>query len=487
MAKIILEDMKPNRGRKIPQKETGVVPSKNLISALDNYKDEKTPIKNTVSKVDIDIIKTKKEETPVYLNSQEQSSDIDESKTDRYFKSKSSYNPRIERTPQVKKKHGLINKYIFIIFILVIIIGAVYWGGDKFQKADIFLTAKHQDITYVSKQFLASKDTTISGVDFEIMIINDKKLKNIVLTEPKDVSIKAVGSVTLYNVFGATPQKLLAGTFLSDENGKAYKTNSIVTIPGYKLDSNKKIIPSQIDVDITAFLPGDTYNGSPTDFSITSFKNTPKSSKIYGKLKTPLTGGASGSVYTLNDEDISHIDSIAQSSFKNDLLNKAKAQVPPGYILYPNAMTFTYKIDSNVSSKTPEAEVGIEGDVSVLLLSEKSLKDNITKISLPSIKGDELKEINILNLENLSFNFTDKEQLITKDMTSVTFYLTGKLDAAWSPNIDILKTKLVGTEKSSVLPIFRQDPGISSALIKIFPPWQRHTPEDINKINIIVD
>lgn len=402
-------------------------------------------------------------------------------------KDDSYHRQRLERTPQVKRKKTIINKPVLILFALFILLGGIYWGGNTFQKANITLTSKHELINYKDKQFIASKDVKANAVDFEIMITSDKKYKNITLTEPIDVSIKAKGSITLYNEFGTTPQKLLVGTFLSDNEGKAYKTDSSITIPEYKIDNNKKIIPGQATVNITAFLPGDSYNGEPTDFFINSFKDTPKYNKIYGKLKTPLVGGALGLMYTLDDKNKESIDNMARSSFKEELLKQVKAQVPPGYILYPNALSFSYKIGDSVLSKTPEAKIEIEETLAVVLLKEKSLKDFIIKVSLPNIKGDELKEIRIKDLSKLSFNFTNKDQLITKDTSSISFFLTGDLDFVWTPEVEILKTKLLGVYKNETLSIFRQDPGVASAVVRIFPPWQSYLPQDITKINILVD
>ena len=227
------------------------------------------------------------------------------------------------------------------------------------------------------------------------MITTDEKSKTLILTEPKDVTAKAQGSVTFYNEFSQNPQKLLVGTFLADENGKTYKTDSSINIPGYKLDASKKIVPGQIKVSITAFLPGETYNGSPSDFYITSFKGTTKYKKIYAKLDKELNGGISGLVYVMNDEDKMRINNTAETEFRDDLIKKVEALVPPGYILYPNAMNFSYQTEGEVTSKTPEAEIKIKGTLAVLLLKEKSLVDNILKISLPEVKGEELKEINL--------------------------------------------------------------------------------------------
>lgn len=454
MIRIILEDIKLNKEKKhiIPQKE-------------------EIKVANNIPKINLQ---------------EEEKKDVFNSKIDEYFKSRNTNIKRIERTPQIKTKSIILHKPILVFLIICIIGGGIYWGGEFFQKADVVITSKNQLIKYQNNQFVASKDTSTYDVNFEIMITSDKKTRNIVLTEPKEVSIKSKGSITLYNEFSTKPEKLLAETFLADNEGKTYKTDSTVTIPGYKIDVNKKIIPGEITVDITSFLAGDIYNGSPTDFYINSFKKTAKYNKIYGKLKTPLTGGASGLVYTLDEGGINRVDSLAQTTIKSDLLQKVKALVPEGYILYPDAMTYSYSSGNNIMSKTAEAEIEIEGTLAVILLEEKSLMNNVIKVSLPEIKGDELKEISILDLDKLIFNFIDKEQIVTKELNSIHFSLTGDINAIWRPNIDILKTKLLGVEKDNVSAIFREDPGISSALVKIFPPWQSYLPKDLNKINIIL-
>ncbi len=95
-----------------------------------------------------------------------------------------------------------------------------------------------------------------------------------------------------------------------------------------------------------------------------------------------------------------------------------------------------------------------------------------------------MKEITISNLDELSFDFVNPSQLITKDMNNFSFSLTGNVNAIWKPDVEILKSKLLGIHKDEVLSVFRQDPGISSAIVKVFPPWKKYIPEDILKINI---
>lgn len=450
MARIILEDIKINKKRKVILKK-----EETLISALPNIEKD----------LFVDKLKGYK--------------------LDEHFNNKEPRRQRIQRTPHLRTKSNGFNKSILIFLVLSFVIGIIYWGGIYFQKADIIVTSKHQPITYNNKQFTVLKESNGETDDIMIMIYPDKKIKKMILTEPKDVSIKAQGSITLYNEFSATPQKLSAGTFIADNDGKTYKIESNIIIPGYKMD-NKKVVSGQIVANLSAFLPGDTYNGAPTDFHITSYKGTSRYNKIYGKLKSPFIGGAVGTVYSLNEQDIKNIDSMAQTSFKDEILKKVQSSIYPGYILYPNAMTFSYKIGDSSISKTPEAEVSIEGILSVVLIKEKSLKNNVMKVSLPEITGSELKEINIFDLSKLTFNFTNKDQVITKDMSSVSFYLSGDLDVVWNPDTELLKTRLLGMDKINALSVFRQDPGISSAMVKVFPQWQKFIPDDLSKINVIV-
>lgn len=456
MAKIIFEDIKLNRIRRPVVLE------------------KKTPIS------------TKKVEEKVFYEEEikkVEDKQKEEFKIEEYLKIKEKRSTKIPRTPRVRSETHAVRKYIFIIFIISLIAGLLYWGGDLFQNANINLTTKKQILNYKNKQFVAVKNGG-AGVDFEIMITSDKHPVDLVLTEPKEVSEKATGSITLYNAFSTKAEKITAGTFVSDDDGKAYKTNTTVSIPGYKIDSNKKIIPGQINVGITSFLPGDAYNGSPESFSITSFKGTSKYTKIYGKLANPLSGGMSGLMYTMDDMSTKSLDNIAKTTFKDDLLKQVQALVPPGYILYPGAYNFTYKSGENIFSKTPQSKVELEGTIFAILLDKKSLVSNIFKASLPNIKGDELEEIKILDLDKLSFNFVNKDQSIAKDMNSVPFSLSGDLNLVWNPDTESIKNNLVGIYEDNVLSIFRQDPGISSAIVKIFPPWQSYIPNDTKKINI---
>jgi len=449
MARIILEDIKLNKNTKL------VIPKKNTNSFVDETED----IDN------LPIIRKK------------------EIKIDKYLEDSLIEDQEFVVKDKKVKNHVILHKSTGVVFILCLVVGLFYWGGNIFEKTIIHIVPKKETINYNNEKFTALKD---SNVNFEIMIKSEKISKKIILTESKKVSIKAEGVVTLYNEFSMNPQKIIAGTFLSDDDGRVYNTKNAVIIPGYKKD-NQKIIPGQSFVEVTAFLTGEAYNGSPKNFYINSFKGNTKYDKIYGKLNKPFTGGMEGFVYVLDDSNKENIDNIVKTSLKENLLKQVKSLVPEEYILYPGASIFSYKIPDNISSKTPETEIEIDGTLSVILLKEKSLVDSIIKNSFGDVSKEEFKEIKIQDLSNLSFNFTNKNQSIEKETNSIPFSLSGDIVFIWEPNQELLKIKLIGVNKKDVLPIFKQDPGIVSASTKILPPWKEFISDDLSKIKIVID
>jgi len=397
----------------------------------------------------------------------------------------SSFKRRMRQTPQVKHPRRTINKALIFLFLLVTLFGVFFWGGNLLHFANFTITSKHETITYKNKLFSASKNGQGSGVDFEIMITSNKKEKDFILSETKEVSNKASGVITLYNEFSTKPERLLAGSYIVDSEGKTYRLNKTISIPGYKMD-NKKIIPGQINTEITSFLAGESYNGSPDKFYINSFKGTTKYSKIYGRLDKPLVGGVQGLVYFITKDDKEELNKIAESSFKDDLFKQVEALTPPGYILYPGAINFSYKINYDVLSENPATKIEMEGVLTAVLIKKDNFVKNIIKVSLPSITEKEKNGIKILNTDNLIFSFENKQQIISKETTNLSFYINGEVEAIWQPDTESLKEQLLGIHKNQVLEVFHQDRGVSKAIVKIFPPWKKFIPNNPLKINIIV-
>jgi hypothetical protein len=453
MAKKVMEDMKNQKARIFD-----IVPKDNKLTSMRSVHE---PVSTLPAAK-----KDEEEKTDVHIHER-----------------KAEY--KIPATPRVRRHRSSVRKSLSILLLVVIIFGAIYWVSDLFQNAHITIKEKHQVFALDRKEYSALKDT-ISQVPFEIMIISDKGYKDMVLTQYENASLKAKGEITLYNEFSTKPLTLALNSFISDSTGKVYSLDKATTIPGYTQKATV-VVPGTATASITSFLPGATYNlSAPTDFSINAYKGTAKFKKIYGRSTTPISGGTQGLTYTLSPEDRGIINGYAQSTFKSNLLKKVDAEVPTGYILYPNASSFSYQIDDTIQSETPNARIGVNGTISAVILKSDGLKTTVIKSLLPNTQTVELGEIDMPSLQSIAFNFVDPNQTITKDMTNFQFTLTGDLEAIWHPDVISMKQKFIGVGKDMVQSIFKSDPGIASAGVKLFPPWQSHLPVNPEKIHIKV-
>lgn len=430
-----------------------------------------------------DVVVDTDNHNPTYVPTQTERDDL--SRYEFLKKKKISTTPtkRMSDTPRIPNQGRPFNKNILYVFTLAVLLGIVYFLSTVFLHANVTVIPKNQTFDLKHQKFTSGKSS--QSVPFELMIVTDKEYRDIVLSNAKEVSIKAKGQIILYNEYSTKAQKITAGTFVSDEKGINYKTDTTVSIPPYTLDSSKKKIPGQVVVGITAFLPGDAYNGIRESFTINSFKGTDKFKKIYGKAKTAMEGGMIGLVYLMDEKEKANLN-IKTSDFREKLVRKLSAQVPVGYILYPDAMSFTYKVDNNISSKTPDTKIEIEGSLGAFLLKESELSNSLIHKLLPEIGEVERKEIQDPNLSSLSFNFINKDQSISKDIESFEFELTGSLPLLWMPNEETLKSQLLGKKKSEVIDIFKQDKAIVQASVKIIPFWSTKLPVDMKNINIII-
>ncbi len=446
MTRKIIEDIKINKRPKIVKLE----PSNNFIT----------------------------KEEPIFDSSREDISKYD------FLKKKNLEYPfrKMSQTPMVSNKKRSFSKFILLLFIISLLIGIYYLFSTILFKANVTVVTKNKTFDLKQQKFTASKQK-LSQAPFELMIVSDSITKDVVLTSSANVSNKAKGEITLYNEYSANVKKIKAGTFVSDEDGKTYKIDNTISIPGYTKDNNK-IIPGEISSPITSFLPGQSYNGSPTLFHFDSYKGTTKYDKIYGKLSVPLTGGNVGLVYSMNEED--KASALANvGSIKDKLLRKISAQVPQDYILYDNAMIFSYDLGEGVTSSDPNTKIEIKGTLKAFIIKKDELAKSIISELLPSVSTKEKSEIVLPDISPLSFNFENKDQSIDKSIENFDFNLTGSLYVNWTPNQEELKDQLLDKDKSEINNIFKQDPGIDSASVDIIPFWSSKLPNDKKNINII--
>src|SRR3989344_4124380 len=350
-----------------------------------------------------------------------------------------------------------------------------------FLNAVVTVNPKMQDLT-LNENLSANKGTGV--LPFDLVVLSGEEEKTVAATEEKDVSEKAKGIVLIYNTFRFASQRLSVDTRLEGSNGKIYKTEKQVIVPGMKGNT-----PGSIEVGIYGTEAGEEYNSGPLDFSIFGFKGTSKYSKFYARSKGKIVGGFKGKAAIIPEADKSAIINDLKISLRAKLLKKAADQIPSGFILFKDAVILS--IDEN---NIDHASIKIKATLYGFLFNEDKLAKKIAKDNIKEYDGN---DIYIPNIKNLTFSLLIpkvnplaadfQESPAFQDLQTINFNLSGVAKIVWRLNENQLVADLLGKSRKDFNQILLQHPNIDSADLTISPFWKTSLPDKAKDIKVIVN
>jgi hypothetical protein len=404
-------------------------------------------------------------------------------------------------TPKSKSRYLL---WFVALFSMVFCFFAI---SLLFAKAKIVITPKINDVV-LNENLVATKDSSAGGLSFDLVVIPGEDSKNITVSGEKSVSINATGTVVIFNGYSSSPQTLSVNTKLQGSNGKVYLTQNKIIVPGVSKDGT----PGQVEVGITAAVAGVEYNSDPLDFTIIGFKGTAKYSKftVRSKAGTTITGGFVGNAPDISQADLDVAQGELKTTLQNDLLMKATAQIPDGFILFKDA-TFLDTNDSDMSSVyNPDgsATLTLSGTFYGIILNEQQLTQKIATDNIDKYDGSDVYISNIKDLvfsmsandstSNTTATSTAATNTTTVDTSSadsnsiataqtINFNLSGPAKIVWKVDVDKFTSDLLGRSKSDFSQILSQYPNIDSATLTITPIWKPSIPSQTKNVKVIVN
>jgi hypothetical protein len=359
---------------------------------------------------------------------------------------------------------------VFLFFALSYLFGSV----------TVTVNPKIKEVT-LKESLSAGKDTTTDALVFDLVEIPGEENKIIQTTEMKDLLQKARGVAVIYNAYSTTAQNLDISTRLEGSNGKIYKTEKAIVVPGMK-----GTIPGSVEVFVVGSDAGEAYNSDPIDFKIFGFKGTPKYSGFYGRSKGGVTGGYKGKFPFVSDTEKTTLVNEMKTTLQNELFKKANDQIPDGFILFKDA-AFLNTDDGTVdytSAKGNMVPVKLTGIFYGLLFNESKLTK---KIAEDTVKPFDESEIFMPNIKDLTFSLANRDNISFTDVTDINFTLSGKAKIVWKFDTDKLASDLLGKSKKDFNQILLQYPNIISAESVINPFWKMSFPDKMKDIKVIVN
>jgi len=333
----------------------------------------------------------------------------------------------------------------------------------------------------LNEDFVATKDAEKDQLSFKLVVLENSLSSEVVATGEKNIEKKAFGNIVIYNEYSSNSQKLIKRTRFETPNGKIYRINKSVIVPGTKVE-NGKIIPGSIEVTVYADIPGEEYNVGLTDFTIPGFKGDPRFDKFYARSKTPIENGFSGIVKIASEEDVLKVEKELTTSLKEILLIQVRSQVPGDFILYDDAVFFSFKnVGSKKEVKENMVDITEEGVLYGVLFNKNELSKFIAANTIATYDGS---DVSVLGLEKLNFSVVDKENFNPKKDTTLKFTLSGSAMVVWDVNETLLTRDLLGIKKEDFLKVIGEYSNIQRAEATLKPFWKKVFPENNEDITI---
>jgi len=353
--------------------------------------------------------------------------------------------------PKTKKRNTSKKIFWFLLAIVILVLaGAIL---VNFSSATIKITP-HQENVDIDKQL---------NLNFKTIQLENEQIQTSQATGVAVGGQKARGQVVIYNTYSSKAQKLLIDTRLATKDGKIYKTEKAVSVPGN----------GSVEVAVYADKPGPEYNIGLSDFSIVGFKGTAKYTKIYGRSKTEIKGGTNENALIVSEKDINDAKNNLKQKIENYLRQTMNQQMPADYILYKNAVNIVWTDDP----ANPRA-----GDIlKSFNFKEKGVATGylLKKNDLSKILTADKENTTIANLEELNFNLLSA----SATTSAMTFALKGKAHFVWDVNTDSLTSSLLDIKDKNYKAVFEKYPEIERVEIVFSPSWWPWLPSSKSRIH----
>jgi len=293
------------------------------------------------------------------------------------------------------------------------------------------------------------------------------------LSDSANLSLKAGGFIYIYNAYSAVPQKLVAQTRFETKDGKIFRIQNPVIVPGAKM-SGTKLVPSSIKVEVVSDAAGKEYQIGPSYFTIPGFKGSPKYAGFYAESTEPMTLVQNNS--TLSSQEIEktkkNLEDALVSELKNDTLNTFKDSDLKLIDGASTVKTDDFKADSQIVSMkiTWQAIFFKEKDF-------RALVDYSVSNKYPDLKNFDFED-------NITY-----PQATRSDFKKGEIFFTFELDKANAFAADLagLKKELAGLDENGMRNVISNKNFINSATISLWPFWVKQAPGNSDKINITLD
>ncbi|MCA9363563.1 hypothetical protein KC851_04560 [Candidatus Kaiserbacteria bacterium] len=379
------------------------------------------------------------------------------------------------------------NKRLLIsLFLFVFIVGGAIGLSAIMGKTELTIYPQYREPN-VSAEFTAYPDKRDGYLSYEVMTLEATGESQVKASGQVQVEELATG---LIEIVKTTPgaERLIKNTRFRSPDGKIFRIQESVVVPGAVKDGSGSLIPGTIQAEVFADESGESYNLSAnTKFDIPGFEEngfTDLFNAITARNPQSFTGGFSGPRFEIDDQELQTARQALQIELRNNLLSRIDQEKPAGTIAFPDSVAFTYNALPAAKYGDNLVTIKEQAILQVPLFNKINFGSFLAQETVATYEGNDVR---VEDPSILSFSYTSPttSSSVIANETSLTFKLTGKPLLIWEYNGEKLTKDLAGLPKTAINNAVAAYPGITAARVHITPFWQRSFPDNAEEIILI--
>lgn len=385
----------------------------------------------------------------------------------------------IENGTASKKKRVIISVSIALLVVIGGFVSSLMLGG-----AEVTINPKYKDVN-VGATFTAYTDPETDKLGYELLSLEASGERQVSAKGKENVSLRAEGNLFIYNAFSDKPQRLIKNTRFESKDGLIFRVLESVEVPGRTTDAKGNVVPGVVTAKIFADGTGEQYNLQPSHFTVPGLKGSEQYDSIYGESTEPFTGGFEGEKYIIDPAELETAKQALHTELRDALLLRLESEKPAGFVLFKDAITFTFESLPSTEYGDQLATIKETGHLNVPIFKADELAFFLAK---NSIIGYEDSPVSIVDPYKLTFKYASTT-IASSDISlikNLEFSLTGDMRIVWEFNQENLKKDLIGVSKTALPTVLAGYPAIERAEATVKPFWAQNFPKKTDDITLDV-
>lgn len=363
--------------------------------------------------------------------------------------------------------------FIFLISLFVYV----------FPEVDVTIVpeteAVENDFEVMVDANLNKVDSNNSKFPGELIKVQGELSREFMTSGSKNIGEKAQGEVVFFNQTGLV-QPLTTENSLVTDDGIVFFVTSNIEIPKAEVSAEGNIVYGNITANIIAREAGEEGNVQPGRLTVIDLPFS-KQNKIYGEVKSKLTGGTSEVIQVVSEDDLKNAEKKIMDQLKPELRNKLIDRLANGQALDDNLIEYNVlKVE-----KAVELEEEVKKFEMTVVASAKALVwdvDEVRRIIMAKIENSNTSGKKLVKTSRDVFEVTVKDFDLEKGTAKLLIHTKNQISLPI--DLDNIRDELRGLPEFEARRLLLSKDNIKDARFKFKYSLTSKIPDNGNRINL---